>query len=287
MKKPSAGKTILWIAGTITLLLLLYLTASLASPEFKPAVPFYYERGPTESLQRGASVAFPMLCAVVITILMGIVILLSLSPEQRKKILWGLLRLLVLAIVVMLFIARFPTGEPAGEPTLVPTPVLATFPPEPTTTPVPEAQVARFDDPAVSPLLSYLVTLAVLLGLALGAWWFLRSRPAPYLPLSLGEIAESTLQDLESGRDWGNSILDCYVRMMKAVEDWRGIRRRIGMNPTEFATQLVQVGLPPEAVQDLTALFEKVRYGSKRTTRRDIQRAVECLTAIVEACRVL
>jgi hypothetical protein len=113
--------------------------------------------------------------------------------------------------------------------------------------------------------------------------WRKRRMNAPYEELA--EIARSALDDIQAGKDWGDAIMNSYYRMNEAVADWRGIHRRVGMTPAEFAEYLVSTHLPPQAVYRLTSLFERVRYGDKKSTRKDIQEAVDCLTAILDYCQ--
>ena len=56
------------------------------------------------------------------------------------------------------------------------------------------------------------------------------------------------------------------------------------MTPREFEVYLTQNGMPREPVQQLTRLFELVRYGAVTAAPADEQHAVASLTAIVEAC---
>jgi hypothetical protein len=50
---------------------------------------------------------------------------------------------------------------------------------------------------------------------------------------------------------------------------------------------LEEAGLPGKHVQQLTRLFEQVRYGAKVSDEQKERQAIACLTAIVEACRSL
>ena len=102
---------------------------------------------------------------------------------------------------------------------------------------------------------------------------------------SLERIAQEAIEDLQSGKDWSRTVEGAYLRMVETVQARRGLHRSRHITPTEFSAILVQVGLPVVAVQRLTLLFEHVRYGGKRSTRKDIDEAVNCLTEIVDACQ--
>jgi 2-iminoacetate synthase ThiH len=55
------------------------------------------------------------------------------------------------------------------------------------------------------------------------------------------------------------------------------------MTPHEFAQRLEKAGLPAHPVQQLTRLFERVRYGAFNPGKKDVDEAVACLNAIA-AC---
>ena len=57
------------------------------------------------------------------------------------------------------------------------------------------------------------------------------------------------------------------------------------MTPAEFARELIHAGLPGDAVQTLTRIFERVRYGGHGTGPNEIKEAVTCLTDILKACQ--
>ena len=71
---------------------------------------------------------------------------------------------------------------------------------------------------------------------------------------------------------------------MRVVKEEKGVARESAMTVREFEEQLVSKGLPEEAVQTLSRLFEQVRYGSMATSTREEDMAVASLNAIVEAC---
>jgi hypothetical protein len=78
--------------------------------------------------------------------------------------------------------------------------------------------------------------------------------------------------------------MNCYYRMSDAVADKRDLQRKDSMTPSEFAVRLEQAGLPGEAVRRLTALFEAVRYGDRRSSQREVNEAVACLNSILIHC---
>lgn len=138
-------------------------------------------------------------------------------------------------------------------------------------------------------MLSYTVGLLVILGVIFVGWRVFRAwqavnvRPAQSLQ-DLARIARASLRDLSSGRETTDVIMNCYFRMSDVVADKRQLQRGLGMTPAEFASRLEEAGLPGDAVQRLTRLFEAVRYGERRAGPREVNEAVACLTTILQYC---
>jgi hypothetical protein len=97
-------------------------------------------------------------------------------------------------------------------------------------------------------------------------------------------IARDTLDQIAGGRDFGDTVTNCYVRMTDAVKDVRGLERQEGLTPSEFAARLESAGLPGEPVHRLTRLFEAVRYGAKKPDELETRNAIVCLNDIIAAC---
>jgi hypothetical protein len=109
----------------------------------------------------------------------------------------------------------------------------------------------------------------------------------PYEPLpALAEQAESTLTAIENGADFRNIILHCYAEMLRIVQEQRGIQRNHAVTASEFISSLLKLGLPEDAVRQLTKLFEEVRYGSKTHSYSEEQAAVGNLQLIADAIKV-
>jgi hypothetical protein len=72
--------------------------------------------------------------------------------------------------------------------------------------------------------------------------------------------------------------------MSQILSQQRGISRAQTMTPREFELELKGVGLPGGDVEELTRLFESVRYGARAADEQQERQAVACLTAIAEAC---
>jgi hypothetical protein len=137
---------------------------------------------------------------------------------------------------------------------------------------------------------SYAVSVLIVLFFLFLIWrimvfWKQVSSGVKEKPLEeLAKIARSSLQDLSQGGDSTDVIMNCYFRMSSVVSDRRRLRRSDSMTPAEFATRLEQAGLPGDAVQRLTRLFEGVRYGGRRSEQKDVNEAIACLTSILNYC---
>jgi len=211
-------------------------------------------------------------------------VLALLSPEARKRLIRILIRVIAFYWALYFLLERYPeilsalelnfNGTPAGgqvgETAELPPPV--------------------FVPPQLSPLLSYAISILVVLTVVYLGWWLYHAwkelNPSGGRePLNeIARIARSSLRDLSSGRDSTDVILNCYFRMGDVVADKKNLRRGHSMTPSEFAVRLESSGLPGDAVRRLTRLFEDVRYGSHKTGPKDVNEAVMCLTTILQYC---
>jgi len=130
--------------------------------------------------------------------------------------------------------------------------------------------------------------LALLMAVPVGivAWLLARRRLRPQSTLEqLAQQAQTAIRALLAGAEVEDVILRCYFEMSRVVSEERAIYRAAAMTPREFETCLLQAGLPERPVQDLTRLFEAVRYGAQASSRAEADRALTCLDAIAQACR--
>ena len=100
----------------------------------------------------------------------------------------------------------------------------------------------------------------------------------------IADIARSALDDLSKNKESRNAIIRSYTRMNAAVNQYRGIAREEAMTPSEFASHLEKEGLPGDAINGLTRVFEKVRYGGQSVSAEEVKEAKQCLTSILKAC---
>jgi hypothetical protein len=276
------------VLGAFSILLLVLLAAGIESLDFKQGEPFSYvepeEEGsgvPAEPVDLG----FLAIVSVVIFAIFIVIALIAASPKQRRRILLILLLFGLSLLLIMWWLSR--GGEnntliPPPTPTMLHTPQAGEAP-APVMTEVP---AVVYEPPPVSPWISIGITFIVLLLVALLVWLAVRYRLRDIAPLdTLAEIAGQAVGDLQAGKDYGDTILNCYANMAVAVEKGRGIRRRGNLTPAEFVAVLERARLPSTAVRRLTALFERVRYGSKKASVQEIEEAISCLKGISSAIR--
>jgi hypothetical protein len=230
-------------------------------------------------------VSVPLWKQLLLWGLVGVMVVLAgmlLSPESRSRLFKILIRVGALGLAMYFVIKNYPEslkglfdwqqlGNEAAPVTNAP--------------PLPE-----FQPPHVDPVFSYLVSFLCALAWV-GIMWALYQGWKRYTalnakkPLSeIAHIARSSLDDLSTGRDSGDVIINCYLRMSDVVADKRRLQREIAMTPQEFAVRLERAGLPGESVRRLTGLFEMVRYGDRKSAPRDVTEAVSCLNAILRSC---
>lgn len=141
---------------------------------------------------------------------------------------------------------------------------------------------------------SWIVIAAILVGagaLAVFVFFIIStfSRPSNDLTMELDEFvdkAQSALNELSGAEiDFEDIIIRYYAEMNFTLQDQLGIERQKAMTTFEFEQQLINRGFPAKPVQQLTQLFEQVRYGHQQTGEIEKRLAVESLRQIIEYCR--
>jgi hypothetical protein len=230
----------------------------------------------------GVSVQSQIFFWIVLAVLIVLIGIL-LSPEVRKKMIRLLIQVAFFFWVLQFLVNRLPqitaamdlnvnvagAGGQAENLPNIPPPV--------------------FTPPREIPWLSLLVGMLIILITVFLMWklyriWQEMNPGRANSMQSIARIARATLRDLSSGRESTDVILNCYFRMSDVVSDKKNLRRDTSMTPAEFALRLEQSGLPGDAVQRLTRLFESVRYGERRAGPTETNEAVACLTTILQYC---
>lgn len=194
------------------------------------------------------------------------------SPEARKRVLTQLFYLLLFSLAVLSLSRTF--HPPQIRPT-------ALSPPESS---LPGAPAAAGSIAAEAP--RWLINAISLTGAAAlaaaGYWIYRRSRQVPSDTRAAVE-AQLALAEIEAGADLENVILRAYYQLCVASRSRRGIARSRNQTAREYGGDLRQAGLPPQALHQITRLFEKARYGDKPLDADDERAAVESLRQILRS----
>lgn len=287
----------LWILISlgIAIVALLVLAASLSEVEFSPGEPFAFGVGmpvrpPPAGMAPDLPPALQLLLRVLLLLTLALIpfsiFYLIISPEARRRVLQNLIVFgIMLGLIYLLRRQIKPGGQESD--------FLANF----GMRDLAEAGAARPPAEFSGAAPQWLVILvsfilaAVIVALAVGLIWaFLhRRRPAePDLILQqLAQQADEARQAIEAGGDLRDTVIRCYVEMNRVVREARGLQRERATTPHEFEERLAHAGLPEGQVHDLTQLFEEVRYGAKELGPWEGRRAIACLAAIADACRIL
>ena len=285
----------LWVLLLAVLALgaLTVLSVSLKGVSFEEAQPVGWNEPPSSSqasgdesggrLFRGVSIELQIGLLISLLVLAGLVSLL-ISAEARKRFLRLLFRGAITFWVLSYVLKKYPdmltlfnpdafsdaaSSDAVGEGIAIPP--------------------AVFTPPPQTPLLSYAISVLIILIMAFSLWrlyviWK-RMNTSPGSTLSdIARIARKSLKDLSKDGDSTDVILNCYFRMSDVVSDKKNIHRDMAMTPSEFAHRMERSGLPGDAVRRLTRLFESVRYGSNKAGPKEINEAVSCLTTILQYC---
>jgi len=287
MKKYFNSRTSKLVVGTVTLMVLAYLAAALGNLEFAPARSYQVSQAAGSSTGEIMLPAIPLWQQIlfwVLIMIMLIAVFAILAPKERKRLVkrLGNITLIILLLAYLGLKYGSEALQPAPEPGVAEE--MGGMPSQLAGTPAGQPQ--EFLPPVIHPALPFMVTLLILAGAMALAWWLVRRREAQRPPVleEIASIARGAVDDLSSGRDWGNTIIAFYVRMSRSVGERRGFKRKRGTTPGEFAEELARAGLPVYTTRRLTQLFERVRYGGKESSKEDIQEAIACLTDILHAC---
>jgi len=206
-----------------------------------------------------------------------------LRPQARKYLLTRLASyILLLLLIYALFNAlqdRIPTADAEPEP-----PVGTLLGERPTPGEgIPSLPTFIANPPGWLVTSITLAFFSLLLGLS---WWLWRRYgplPAPPPADRLAREARQAVDALRRGGNLKDTVMDCYLKMIRILQEQRHLERSQTMTPREFEHYLRQTGLTDEHIRRLTRLFESVRYGAAPPSRQDEQEAIACLSAIVKA----
>ncbi len=242
-----------------------------------------------------APVSGEKLVSFVRILMAGILVLLPLAiiafilyPDVRKRVLREFLRVLAF-VAIFYLVSQMGILEGMQE---FPETMEEVLSPEP----VGEAP-AGFSEESVPEFMasspswfvwaaSFVLALVVVALLLWVGWSFMRRFSQKQEPMAeIAQEAQSALDALQSGADFRNTIIRCYHEMGEALKVERGIQRGYAMTPREFERRLTDRGLPVAPVNQLTRLFEAVRYGTLAPGEQEEDQAIASLRAIVAASK--
>ena len=291
MKTILTRHQILILIATGAVLLLTILAAGLSDIRLAPPQALNFGEGEVRPVQQTlAEIAkavsetplWQQVALGIIVVSIPLLVIIFLPAEMRKRLLRTLFRMSLMIFAILYFFNNFELGENFAMPEEIIAPMNGMEPSEPT---IVEPEVFEPED--VSPIWSYLISLTILGASGAGIWyvWHIWSRSqqeqAPLKEFS--RIARASLDDLEEGAEWEDVIVRSYVQMGDVIKERRGIERTEQMTPHEFASRLVEAGLPPAPVERLTRLFEFVRYSRHKAGEEQMAEAVGCLNQIADA----
>ena len=158
-----------------------------------------------------------------------------------------------------------------------------------TGTPVEKVKV---DVPQITPSGWQVILIAIgssLILTGLGLFFFLKIYPlikerdkGSDLLDKLGKSAGLAAHRIIAGDDPRTAILRCYQEMTQIMSQVERIPNYSYFTPREFAAHLRHRGMRDDDVQQLTLIFEDVRYGG-RSGEAFVDQAISCLQSIQHA----
>lgn len=122
--------------------------------------------------------------------------------------------------------------------------------------------------------------LLVILGAIILLWR--RFRPKSDAQAVIVKEVKRALSNLETGLGLKDVVLACYAQMCHGLQESQQITRHRAMTPREFEDHLSKAGIASTHIEQLTRLFEGVRYGDIPTDKVAEDKAKQCLHEIME-----
>ncbi|MFN2237705.1 MAG: DUF4129 domain-containing protein [Anaerolineales bacterium] len=223
---------------------------------------------------------------VVLIVLAFAYVLISLFDKNaRKRLLKDLLRIVLLFILLQFFVNNYQQNLQLDEMGIESPELLD--PSDLGGEVVPPSIFEANPQPWMFPLIA--VIAAVLLALATFAILLLLSkhfRVEQPRYLKIANNAQKALDEMKEDRfEFSDVIIRCYAEMSQTLANEKDIQRSEAMTTHEFEQDLLSKGFPARPVQQLTRLFEQVRYGHQQPSDNEKHVATQALTDIVIFCR--
>ena len=286
------GKTKTLIYAAVAVLGIAILATVIGSIQFRPGDPsFFYQfldfrfrGGSAEGLHSDIPLG-RILAVIIIALAVLVAVVLIFFPKLRKRFLKRLAIALITGFLILFIASRLLMNakEPEGGEELR-SQLMKEFSEE--TTESAEFTVEDYEPEPSQPLI-ILTSVVLVLGGAVGVFFLWRrlqkNRQTPPAR-ELSKKAQEALERVDAGNDFKNTVIRCYVEMSEIIGKYRGIRRKGDMTPREFESVLLEAGFPVNAIDRLTVLFERVRYGAEQLDRDEEKKAVDCLTTVAQSC---
>lgn len=203
------------------------------------------------------------------------------SPEYRRTLFITVAMVLLVAFVLMRIresqAERMEEAEQAGAGAMMQPPAVPDLPP------APDPPTWIDEPPRLLSWILMLIALSMAAGAGFWIWRKVQWLRAEDTTDQIVREAQHAITHLDEGQDVSDTVLRCYVGMVRAFERSERIRRSQAMTPREFEARLREAGLHTWHVHRLSELFELVRFGDKPTGERERQQARDCLNQIVVA----
>jgi hypothetical protein len=270
----------------LTILLVIFMSASLSQVEFQPGTINEKNRDEINLIQinypkLSSPIFFYLLICVIWVVLPVSIILFIKYPDVRKRTIQNLGYVAIYGLI--LFLLSRKTQEDSTEieeieNELIDSTIIET-----------QRKASEFisstaeADPNINIILN--IILIILIGIMT---WYLYRRfifKSTSTTKQLKTEVEGAIDEIKSGIELRNVIIRCYIDMSHILDKNLGLQRGQSMTPREFASQLQKIGLPDKPIERLTRLFESVRYGKAQLSSDTEQEALQCLSAIADECQ--
>ncbi len=279
MSQETKRRSLLLLGGVLISLVLL--AGSLSNLELHAGTPFpridsHYAPGQNtpQQVQVYSVTSLPSIVGLALLLVTIYVLMRLIEFVNLKRFLRWLFRfvlaltILFIVLVVLSHLNFGPTGASEWIPGIAPSPSEA----------IPTSPLGR---PPLELIWFIAIGSVLVTGWIIIQIFMLKGRPSR-VEDPLLQQAKNAMENLQAGRDFQNVIIDCYLQMMSALREEHGIERNSNMTTHEFQGWLELKGWPRLPVQQLTDLFERVRYGKQNSDEHDEETALHSLSEIIE-----